>query len=70
MPQKKKSQPQSQSWADLKQAGNECFKKGQYGEATDMYSQAIKELDKSSEYDLHHRLHRSAVWVNVHLNPV
>lgn len=49
MPQKKKSQSQSQSWADLKQAGNECFKKGQYGEATNMYSQAIKELEKSSK---------------------
>lgn len=60
MPQKKKSQCQSQSWAELKQAGNECFKKGQYGEATNMYSQAIKELEKSSEYHLHQPEHTVA----------
>ena len=45
MPQKQKSK----SWAELKQAGNECFKTGQYGDATNLYSQAIKELEKSSE---------------------
>lgn len=45
MPQKQKSK----SWAELKQAGNECFKTGQYGEATSVYSQAIKELEKSSK---------------------
>lgn len=46
MPQKQKSK----SWTELKQAGNECFKTGQYGEATNLYSQAIKELEKSSKY--------------------
>ncbi|XP_041638620.1 mitochondrial import receptor subunit TOM34 [Cheilinus undulatus] len=45
MPQKQKSK----SWSELKQAGNECFKTGQYGEATNLYSQAIKELEKSSK---------------------
>lgn len=45
MPQKQKSK----SWTELKQAGNECFKKGQYGDATALYSQAIKELEKSSK---------------------
>ncbi|XP_039971763.1 mitochondrial import receptor subunit TOM34 [Xiphias gladius] len=45
MPQKQKSR----SWTELKQAGNECFKTGQYGEATNLYSQAIKELEKSSK---------------------
>ncbi|XP_070816025.1 mitochondrial import receptor subunit TOM34 [Chaetodon trifascialis] len=45
MPQKQKSR----SWVDLKQAGNECFKTGQYGEATSLYSQAIKELEKKSK---------------------
>lgn len=45
MPQKQKSK----SWLELKQAGNECFKTGQYGEATNLYSQAIKELGKSSK---------------------
>ncbi|KAM9362443.1 mitochondrial import receptor subunit TOM34 [Symphorus nematophorus] len=45
MPQKQKSK----SWAELKQAGNECFKTGQYGDATGLYSQAIKELEKSSK---------------------
>ncbi|XP_071349848.1 mitochondrial import receptor subunit TOM34 [Trachinotus anak] len=45
MPQKQKSR----SWTELKQAGNECFKTGQYGEATSLYSQAIKELEKSSK---------------------
>lgn len=33
----------------MKQAGNECFKTGQYGEATSLYSQAIKELEKKSK---------------------
>lgn len=45
MPQKQKSK----SWTELKQAGNECFKAGQYGEATNLYSQAIKELEKSNK---------------------
>ncbi|XP_041810595.1 mitochondrial import receptor subunit TOM34 [Chelmon rostratus] len=45
MPQKQKSK----SWVELKQAGNECFKTGQYGEATNFYSQAIKELEKKSK---------------------
>lgn len=45
MPQKQKSR----SWTELKQAGNECFKTGQYGEATNFYSQAIKELEKSNK---------------------
>lgn len=48
MPQKQKSQ----SWMELKQAGNECFKKGQYGEATSFYDKAIKELEKSSKHCL------------------
>ncbi|XP_046880994.1 mitochondrial import receptor subunit TOM34 [Hypomesus transpacificus] len=45
MPQKRRSQ----SWTDLKQAGNECFKTGQYGEAAALYSQAIKEVEKSGK---------------------
>lgn len=45
MPQKNKAQ----SWTALKQAGNDRFKTGQYGEATSLYSQAIKELEKSSK---------------------
>lgn len=45
MPQKQKSK----SWAELKQAGNECFKTGQYGEATSIYSQAIKKLEESGK---------------------
>lgn len=36
----------SQSWSALKLSGNECFKTGQYGDATNLYSQAIKELEK------------------------
>lgn len=48
MPQKHKNK----SWAELKQAGNECFKTGQYGEATNLYSQAIKDLEKSSKCSL------------------
>lgn len=46
MPQKQKSR----SWSELKQAGNDCFKTGQYGEAVSLYSQAIKELEKSGEF--------------------
>ncbi|XP_042366061.1 mitochondrial import receptor subunit TOM34 [Plectropomus leopardus] len=45
MPQKQKSK----SWTELKQSGNENFKAGQYGEATNLYSQAIKELEKSNK---------------------
>ncbi|XP_014887732.1 mitochondrial import receptor subunit TOM34 [Poecilia latipinna] len=45
MPQKQKPK----SWTELKQAGNECFKTGQYGDATSLYSQAIKELEKSNK---------------------
>ncbi|XP_023256922.1 mitochondrial import receptor subunit TOM34 [Seriola lalandi dorsalis] len=45
MPPKQKSR----SWTELKQAGNECFKTGQYGEATSLYSQAIRELEKSNK---------------------
>nr|ACO09296.1 Mitochondrial import receptor subunit TOM34 [Osmerus mordax] len=45
MPQKRRSQ----SWTDLKQAGNEYFKTGQYGEAAALYSQAIKEVEKSGK---------------------
>ncbi|XP_059186241.1 mitochondrial import receptor subunit TOM34 [Centropristis striata] len=45
MPQKQKSK----SWTELKQSGNESFKTGQYGEATNYYSQAIKELEKSNK---------------------
>lgn len=45
MPQKHKSR----SWSELKEAGNSCFKAGQYGEATSFYSQAIKELEKSNK---------------------
>ncbi|XP_049590436.1 mitochondrial import receptor subunit TOM34 isoform X2 [Syngnathus scovelli] len=39
--------PKAKPWAELKQAGNECFKAGQYGEATRIYSLAISELHKS-----------------------
>ncbi|XP_031711104.1 mitochondrial import receptor subunit TOM34 [Anarrhichthys ocellatus] len=45
MPQKQRSK----SWTELKQVGNECFKAGQYGDATNFYSQAIKELEKSNK---------------------
>ncbi|XP_068560607.1 mitochondrial import receptor subunit TOM34 [Cebidichthys violaceus] len=45
MPQKQRSK----SWTELKQVGNECFKAGQYGEATTVYSQAIRELEKSNK---------------------
>lgn len=42
MPPKQKSK----CWAELKQVG----KTGQYGEATNLYSQAIKALEKNSKY--------------------
>uniref|UniRef100_A0A3P9I0M5 Translocase of outer mitochondrial membrane 34 n=1 Tax=Oryzias latipes TaxID=8090 RepID=A0A3P9I0M5_ORYLA len=45
MPQQRKTK----SWTELKQAGNECFKTGQYGEAVNLYSQVIKVLEKSRE---------------------
>lgn len=45
MPQKRRSQ----AWAELKQAGNQCFKAGQYGEAVSLYSQAISALEKSGQ---------------------
>ncbi|XP_054640757.1 mitochondrial import receptor subunit TOM34 isoform X2 [Dunckerocampus dactyliophorus] len=35
-------------WLELKQAGNDRFKAGQYGEATHFYSQAINQLKKDS----------------------
>ncbi|XP_067230141.1 mitochondrial import receptor subunit TOM34 [Chanodichthys erythropterus] len=45
MPQKRRSQ----SWTELKQAGNECFRAGQYGEAVTHYSQSILQLEKSGQ---------------------
>lgn len=45
MPQKHKSR----SWSELKQSGNQCFKTGQYGDATAFYNQAIRELEKSNK---------------------
>ncbi|KAM9757836.1 mitochondrial import receptor subunit TOM34 isoform 1-T3 [Menidia menidia] len=45
MPQKQKAK----SWTELKQTGNERFRTGQYGEATNFYSQAIRELEKSGK---------------------
>ncbi|XP_051752169.1 mitochondrial import receptor subunit TOM34 [Ctenopharyngodon idella] len=45
MPQKRRSQ----SWTELKQAGNECFRTGQYGEAVTLYSQSIQQLEKSGQ---------------------
>lgn len=45
MPQKRRSQ----SWTELKQAGNECFRAGQYGEAATIYSQSIQQLEKSGQ---------------------
>ncbi|KPP60804.1 hypothetical protein Z043_121163 [Scleropages formosus] len=45
MPQKRRSQ----SWTELKEAGNGCFKSGQYGEAAALYSQAIALLEKSGK---------------------
>ncbi|KAM9860263.1 mitochondrial import receptor subunit TOM34 isoform 1-T3 [Aulostomus maculatus] len=47
MPQKPR--PKSQSWLELKQAGNECFKTGQYGDAISQYSQAIRELERAGK---------------------
>lgn len=43
------SKTKVKQWAELKLAGNECFKAGQYGEATRIYSLAISELHKSSK---------------------
>ncbi|KAI2663875.1 Mitochondrial import receptor subunit TOM34 [Labeo rohita] len=45
MPQKRRSQ----SWTELKQAGNDCFRAGQYGEAVNLYSQSIQLLEKSGQ---------------------
>ncbi|XP_051568922.1 mitochondrial import receptor subunit TOM34-like [Myxocyprinus asiaticus] len=45
MPQKRRSQ----SWTELKQAGNELFRAGQYGEAANLYSQSIEQLEKSGQ---------------------
>ncbi|XP_051996619.1 mitochondrial import receptor subunit TOM34-like [Xyrauchen texanus] len=45
MPQKRRSQ----SWTELKQAGNERFRAGQYGEAATLYSQSIEQLEKSGQ---------------------
>ncbi|XP_043098799.1 mitochondrial import receptor subunit TOM34 [Puntigrus tetrazona] len=45
MPQKRRSQ----SWTELKQTGNECFRAGQYGEAVNLYSQSIQLLVKSGQ---------------------
>ncbi|XP_061077035.1 mitochondrial import receptor subunit TOM34 isoform X2 [Conger conger] len=45
MPQKRRSR----TWTELKQAGNECFKSGQYGEAASIYTQAIQLLEKSGK---------------------
>lgn len=45
MPQTRRSQ----SWAELKQAGNDCFKTGQYGDAITLYGQAIELLKKSGK---------------------
>ncbi|XP_028853825.1 mitochondrial import receptor subunit TOM34 [Denticeps clupeoides] len=45
MPQKRRSQ----SWSELKQAGNECFKTGQYGEACALYNQAIQLLERTGQ---------------------
>lgn len=47
MPQKRRSQ----SWAELKQTGNDCFKTGQYGDAISFYNQAIEVLKKSGKED-------------------
>ncbi|KAJ8400870.1 hypothetical protein AAFF_G00392240 [Aldrovandia affinis] len=45
MPQKRRSH----TWTELKQAGNEFFKSGQYGEAACLYTQAIQLLEKSGK---------------------
>lgn len=48
MPQKRRTQ----AWTELKQAGNQCFRAGQYGEAVSLYSQAINALEKSGKISL------------------
>lgn len=45
MPHKRRSQ----SWTELKQAGNERFKAGQYGEAVSLYTRCIELLEKSGQ---------------------
>ncbi|XP_066521216.1 mitochondrial import receptor subunit TOM34 [Hoplias malabaricus] len=45
MPHKRRSK----SWSELKQAGNECFKTGQYGDAVTLYSQAIGVLERQGQ---------------------
>ncbi|XP_043946010.1 mitochondrial import receptor subunit TOM34 [Protopterus annectens] len=37
------------SVAELKQAGNDCYKRGQYGQAAVYYSEAIKKLEASGK---------------------
>nr|XP_006639815.1 PREDICTED: mitochondrial import receptor subunit TOM34 [Lepisosteus oculatus]XP_015220603.1 PREDICTED: mitochondrial import receptor subunit TOM34 [Lepisosteus oculatus] len=46
MPQKRRSSP---SVAQLKQAGNDCFRSGQYGEAASLYSRAIQLQERSGQ---------------------
>ncbi|XP_041944111.1 mitochondrial import receptor subunit TOM34 [Alosa sapidissima] len=41
------SKRRSQSWSEVKQTGNECFKNGQYGDAASFYTQAIQLLEKA-----------------------
>lgn len=45
------SKRRSQSWAELKKAGNDCFKTGQYGDAISFYSEAIGVLKKLGKED-------------------
>ncbi|KAJ8260388.1 hypothetical protein GJAV_G00181530 [Gymnothorax javanicus] len=45
MPHKRRSH----AWTELKQAGNDSFKSGQYGEAAGHYTQAIQLLEKSGK---------------------
>ncbi|KAA0712752.1 Mitochondrial import receptor subunit TOM34 [Triplophysa tibetana] len=45
MPHKRRSQ----SWTELKQAGNERFKAGQYGEAVTLYTQSVELLEKTGK---------------------
>ncbi|KAK3575057.1 hypothetical protein QTP86_019766 [Hemibagrus guttatus] len=52
----------SQSWAELKQAGNDCFKAGQYGDAITLYSQAIELLKKSDLEKAYDRVPREELW--------
>lgn len=47
MPPKRRSQ----TWAELKKAGNDCFKTGQYGDAISLYTQAIEVLKKAGKED-------------------